>query len=324
MKRKNDTFSQVIVGFFMVAVVLMLGYFTIVISGTDVFSGRNRIPVRIAFDQVGGLKDRDNVMYRGTKVGIVDRVEVTATNLIVVVDIDEAVVLRTGYCITVRNLSMLGGNYLCLEEGLGTPLDLTTTIFRGQTPTDWMQDVSKIAKNLKEFTSRPEINSIVTNVEAASGQVRQFMEKANAVANKADALMARIERGEGTAGKLLSSDDTVYTDLKSTLANAKSISEKLNREKMYDDLAAGIAAFRKAAEGVDVKETVAKANNLLDQLNAVSTDIKSGKGSLGKLAQDPALYNELDGLIRDCRQVIDNFRDTTPISTFSSLAVGAF
>ena len=28
--------------------------------------------------------------------------------------------------------------------------------------------------------------------------------------------------------------------------------------------------------------------------------------------------------VRDMRQVIDNYRDTTPISTFSSLAIGGF
>lgn len=35
------------------------------------------------------------------------------------------------------------------------------------------------------------------------------------------------------------------------------------------------------------------------------------------------MYDEIDGIIRDARQVLDNYRDTTPISTFSSLATGA-
>ena len=39
---------------------------------------------------------------------------------------------------------------------------------------------------------------------------------------------------------------------------------------------------------------------------------------------DAILYDEVNGLVRDIRQVIDNYRDTTPISTFSSLALGAF
>lgn len=69
MKRKNETFSQAVVGLFMIVVLLLLAYFTIVISGVDVLAGRHRVPVRISFAHVGGTKARDNVMYRGTKVG---------------------------------------------------------------------------------------------------------------------------------------------------------------------------------------------------------------------------------------------------------------
>ena len=80
----------------------------------------------------------------------------------------------------------------------------------------------------------------------------------------------------------------------------------------------------KAAEGFDAKDTMAKANSLLDSLNAVAADLRDGNGTLGRLVNDPGLYDEVNGLVRDVRQVIDNYRDTTPISTFSSLAIGAF
>ena len=76
--------------------------------------------------------------------------------------------------------------------------------------------------------------------------------------------------------------------------------------------------------GVDVKATVARANTLLENLNAFALDLKEGKGTIGRLAQDPKLYDEVNALMHDVRQVIDNYRDTTPITTFSSLAAGAF
>jgi len=329
MKRKNETFSQALVGLFMITVLLLLGYFTIVISGVDVLSGRNRVPVRIAFSQVGGLKERDNVMYRGTKVGAIERVEVTASNLVVVAMVDDKVVLRTGYSASVCNLSMLGGYYLKLEEGVGEPLPLTTA-FVGLPPTDWMQDVAKIARNINEITSRPEIKAMVTNFNAMAVRAR-------AIAEKADAVMSRIERGEGSVGRLLSKDDTGYRDIQETAAGSKAmvasatkafdnvtaITDGLKDEKTLEDLRAGIAAFRKAAEGLDSKDLMVKAGALADNLNAVALKLKNGEGSLGRLVNDPKAYDELNGLIKDCRQVLDNFRDTTPISTFSSLATGA-
>lgn len=335
--RKSEAFTQGVVGVFMLTVLLLMGYFTIVISGVDVLSGRHRVPVRVAFSQVGGLKDRDNVMYRGTKVGVVERVEVTPSNLVVTARIDSNVILREGYSATVCSLSMLGGTYLRLDEGEGESLDLETTLFRGVTPTDWMEDLRQIASTVNGFVSGPEIGVIVTNAVEASEKAREFAEdakrmaddvkafidKANHFADKAVAVADRVERGEGMVGKLLSSDDTVYDDFKETMANAKEISAKVNRDKMFDDLEAGIAAFRKAAEEFDAKGMSEKGAALLADLGVVAERLKNGEGTLGRLSSDPELYEEVKGLMKDVRQVVDNYRDTTPISTFTSLATGA-
>ena len=340
MKRKNDAIAHATVGFFIVALTALLAYFTIVVSGVDVLAGRSRRPVKIVFDEVGGLKERDSVMFKGTKVGSVESIEVTPSNLVVTAVVDEKVLLRKGCSATVSSMSVLGGNYLQLEEGSGEPVGPNDGPLVGVTPTDWMKDVSRIAKNLRDLTDRIEIEGIVTNLEAASASVRNVLQ--------------RIENGEGLVGRLVSSDDEVYNDLKSavsnanavaahlnrssiydnldaTLANAKTISEKLSRQSLYDDLDAAIADFRKtcgsvekAADGIDLKGTTARADELLENLHEVAARLRRGEGTLGKLTSDDALYKEVEGLVRDVRQVIDNYRDTTPISTFTSLATGAF
>ena len=354
-KRKNDAFSEAIVGLFMLAVLALLAYFTIVISGVDVLQGRAKVRISVVFPEVGGLKDHDSVMYRGTKVGTVDRIVLSPTNLTVVAEVDHDVVLRTGCRIAVCNLSMLGGNYLLLEEGLGEVQPLAGTTFVGERPTDWMRDVSNIAKNLNDFTSGGELKAIVANFEATSEQIRTLVERIargegtvgkllstndtiyaelqETVAN-ASALTARVRRGEGTVGKLLSTDDTVYADLQKTLANAAEVSERLKRgeglvgrllaadDPLYANLDGAIADFRKACASMDFAETKARAEKLLENLDAVAAKMRAGEGTLGKLVNDDALYGEVQGLTRDVRQVMDNFRDTTPISTFGSLIMG--
>ena len=65
--KRKDSFSEAIVGVFMLAVLALLVYFTIVVSGVDVFGGRSMVEARVTFTDVGGLKEQDNVMYRGTK-----------------------------------------------------------------------------------------------------------------------------------------------------------------------------------------------------------------------------------------------------------------
>lgn len=343
-KRKSEAFNEAVVGVFMVVVVLLLAYFTIVISGVDIVKGDQKVPVSVVFDQVGGLKTHDNVLYRGTKVGKVEKVEVTPSNLVVRASVDRNVILRAGYRITVCNLSMLGGNFLLLEEGEGERQPLEDTLFRGETPTDWMRDVSSVAQNLRRLTEMAEVKTIVTNVAAVSEKANDFMARARVIAEKAETVVARVERGEGTVGKLLSSDSSAYDELKATIDEAKgavvearasfaevkgaftevrSLAGKLNRDETVENLHAGVAAFRKAAEGLDLTNAVAKAEALLVNLNDVALKLKNGEGTLGRLATDSELYESLNGLIKDARQVLDNYRDTTPITTFSSLATGA-
>ena len=360
--RRSDSFSEAIVGLFMLAVLALLVYFTIIISGVDVFQGRRKVYANVTFADVGGLKDHDNVMYRGTKVGDVERITLGPDEVKVTIEVDRDVVLRENCRISVCNLSMLGGNYLLLEEGEGEVMPLETTAFRGETPTDWMRDVSTIAKNINELTSSGELKSIVTNFEAASVSVKN--------------VAARVERGEGTLGKLLSSDESLYSDIKSAVADLTSIVSGLREGKgtvgkllsddgtMYDDLgrtlanAAEIAerlkngegfvgrllakddpiygkfdeavtAFRDASNSFNAndvmsgaKGVIEGAGKLVDNLNAVAEKLKSGEGTIGRLVQEEELYDEIKGLTKDARQVLDNFRDTTPISTFGSLIMG--
>ena len=328
-------FSEAIVGLFMIAVLSLLVYFTVVISGVDVLKGRQKVIASVAFSSVGGLKDHDNVMYRGTKVGGVEGVEVTPSNLIVRIEIDQSVVLRESYRISVCSLSMLGGQFLKLEEGEGEIVGLTDGILHGEPPTDWMQDVARIAKNLKDLTENDSVHVIITNVEATSASARTIAE--------------RLERGEGTLGKLLSSDDTVYGDLtnavadaKTMLANASEISERIKNGEgtvgrllssdsdLYVDLKDAVASFKKACEQIKLPETLDKdvseimdgANKLVANLTEVSEKLKNGEGTLGQLTSESEMYDEVQGLLKDVRQVLDNYRDTTPISTFGSLIMG--
>lgn len=332
-RRKSGMFSDLITGIFMLGVMALLVYFTIIISGVDLFNGKEKVDAKVVFDQVGGLKDHDNVMYRGTKVGTVDRIILGDREVTVVMNIDKDVTLREGYTIRVQSMSLLGGNLLVLEEGAGNALDLTSTLFRGQTPTDWMKDVQDITANLNRIASSGEIEATIGNLKEATAKV--------------NTVMAKIERGEGTVGKLMN-DETVYNDLKDTVANAKEVSAdlkglktvianaeeitaKLKDDKYYEQLDQGLQAFRKACESLDfgeglkadVAEITGKASELVDTLNIVATRLEKGEGTLGKLAADETLYNEVNGLIRDMRTVIDNYRDTTPITTFGSLATGA-
>ena len=373
-KKRSDVFAETIVGIFMAAVLALLVYFTIVISGVDILVGHTKVPMKVEFADVGGLKDRDSVMYRGMKVGVIDHIDLSKTNVVMTVRVTSDVVLREGYRISVASLSLLGGNYLLLEEGAGKPLPLETTLFRGEPPTDWMRDIGRIASSVGDLMSDGGIKSIVTNIEAVAaklnvvvtrvergeGTVGKLLSSDETVYNdlkdtisSAKAVAGRLERGEGTVGKFLSSDETVYNDIKDTVASAKAVAGRLERgegtigklvssdDTVYQDLKASLGNLRDVTEKLkDGKGLLGKltqdeklsadASTMIEKLAAASTDLatvasrlEKGEGTLGKLSADSKLYDEVTALLKDVRQIIDNYRDTTPISTFGSLIGGA-
>ena len=409
MKKNSDVFGELVVGVFMVAVLALLAYFTIVISGVDLLVGREKVPVTISFSDVGGLKERDNVVYRGMKVGTVERIALAPSNILVTAAIDREVVLRENNLITVASVSLLGGNYLTLEEGSGEPLPLTGTVFRGVPPVDWIRDLGAIARSLNDLTSQGSLKNIVTNFEAMSedlkkvvsriergegtvgrllstdesvfkdlkdavGGARRTFDEAAAIASRLErgegtlgkllstndtvyadirrtmsnvaAISERVERGEGAVGQLLSTNDTVYADLKRMMANAAEISDRLERgegvvgklvskdEAVWEDLKKAVANIRETSERLKREDSLLgrvtgdgqlaeDASRLVANLKAVSERLEKGEGTLGKLTAESALYDEVSALVKDVRQIVDNYRDTTPITTFGSLATGA-
>ena len=366
-RRRGDFFQEAVVGLFMLAVFALLGYFTIIISGVDVFGGGKKTAISLTFPDAGGLKRHDNVIYRGTKVGSVREIELHDGGVTVTAEISDDVVMRSGYVASIESLSLLGGNYLLLEEGKGDPLPLEGTVFKGRPPADWMREIGSIARNINEITGDGSIRSIVTNFQG--------------VAERANAVMARIERGEGSIGKLLSTNDQLYVDLASTLSDASKIAGRLERgestlgkllstnDQLYADLASTVsdasAIARRLEKGegtlgrllssddtvyADLARTMANAAKIsdrlergegtlggllstndamfaslrrtVDNLETVTGRMAAGEGTLGKLSKESQLYDDASALLIDARQVLDNYRDTTPISTFGSLILG--
>ena len=62
----------------------------------------------------------------------------------------------------------------------------------------------------------------------------------------------------------------------------------------------------------------------LANLNAITDKINHGEGTLGLLVNDESLYLEVKQVIGDIRATVDEMRETSPIVTFSSIFFGAF
>ena len=223
--------------------------------------------------------------------------------------------------------------------------------------------IDDIRTSLNEGGIRTNIEAIVEDIRVVTGNIRSgqgtighllstndvfYSDLASTVSNIA-AIAARVERGEGTVGRLLSSDETPYNQLTNFVNSLYLIGERVERgegmigrllssdETSYNQLTNFVASLDSI--GTRLKEGEGAIGRLLSPDDPLATDLadtvhnlkvitdrlERGEGLLGQLMTDDGeVGKEVNGILKDGRDLIDDYRETSPVSTFSSIFFGAF
>lgn len=323
---------EVVVGLFVVMILLGLVYFTFAISGGD--WGKEQYRVTIRFSDVMGLRERDSVVARGMPVGEVEALNLGGDSDCVEVGVvlHKKLRIREGYSVTVVSTSILGGRLVEIDEGPEeNPLLDDISVLEGEDPHDLMSDAAEL------------VNAAKNGLAGEDGVIEALRRSAVRI----DEVSERLSKGEGTLGRLLSDDDTLYEDISSMVASIKVVAKRLEDgkstigrllaedDKLYRDLADTVAALKSTAQRLNGGEsTVGKLladdaklyNDLaagIASLKNVAKRIENGEGMLGKLTTDDKLYEEIEGTVSELRATIEDVRETTPITTFTSVFFGA-
>jgi phospholipid/cholesterol/gamma-HCH transport system substrate-binding protein len=327
MKFKKQVFIESMVGLFSFAVIAALFLLTVVLSRDSLF--RRSQPVVVEFKSVMGLRVGDTVSARGVTVGKVKEIRLKRSGVHVHALLDMPIHLREDYRVEVMPTSVLGGRYLNIHEGTLDKDPIPTPKLLAGSPSDDLIDAAtQTVVEIREAlnggiledlqASMAQIRSIATRLgegegligrlltdDALYGDIQQIVANVRQVSDQ-------IAQGEGTLGKLLT-DDTLYADAQATAANLRQVTDSVAKGEgalgqllsddnaMGEDLAATLASFR-----------------------AISESIAKGEGTIGKLVSDEELYVEFKALVREGRAAVDDIRETSPITTFTSIFFGAF
>jgi phospholipid/cholesterol/gamma-HCH transport system substrate-binding protein len=307
-KYKKDLSIEVLVGLFMFIILIALGVFTIVLSRQNLF--QEKYPLTVEFDQVGGLREGDQVFLRGTKVGVIKSTYIDENKVVVKTDLEVPVEFRKGYKVEVVASSMLGGKLMKIYEG---PLDAEKlppdTPIIGEEPIDILDELGIAVAGIKDMANevaagKGTLGKLISD-ETMYEQLQGTLENLHRVSE-------RLVNGQGTVGKLLSEDDTLYQDLKDAMANLRETTAKIN---------AGEGMLGKLLSDQQLSDDVmASAANL----RSITDKINTGGGTLGKLVEDDQIYMEAQKLLEELRAAIDDMRETSPVTTFSTIFFGAF
>lgn len=358
--------NDLIVGLFVFLVFLGLGLFTIVLSGMSFF-GEGGTTLFVKFDRVGGLRRHDSVIVRGMPVGQVKSLFLKEDGVLVTLALTQPIVIRKGYHVRAESTSLLGGMQLVLDTGDGEKISCSEkNPLLGLPPENVMDSandlIGDIRTSLNEGGIRTNLEAIIEDIRVVTGNLRSgqgtlgrllstneafYADLASTVSNIAT-IAARVERGEGTVGRLLSSDETPYNQLTNFVNSLYLIGERVERgegmvgkllssdETSYNQLTNFVAnldaigARVNAGEGAIGRLLSADdplASDLADtvhNLKVITDRLERGEGLLGQLMSDDGeVGKQVNGLLKDGRDMLDDFRETSPVSTFSSIFFGA-
>lgn len=284
---------EVMVGAFIMMILLALGFFTIILSQDNVFT--KNYEYSVVFNHVTGLIKGDKVYVHGVDVGRVKSLDIRPDGVHALLVLDYQARLREDYAISVRSSSILGGKFVDIAEGSqDRPLLAEGTEIHGKGPVDFIAELTATVQKVRDALDE---GGVLGNLEQTMANVREISDK--------------LKKGEGTVGRLLT-DDAMYFELRQVSSNLAVISERVAQgegtlgkllskdDQLYQDLSAAVAA-----------------------LKDVATSISSGEGTLGKLAKDDQLYKQLNELLGEARAAIDDLRETSPVTSFSSVFFGA-
>jgi phospholipid/cholesterol/gamma-HCH transport system substrate-binding protein len=150
-------------------------------------------------------------------------------------------------------------------------------------------------------SSVKQVNGMLTDINNGRGSLGKLLNddtlynRASATIDKLNTVADNVNHGQGTIGKLIQ-DPSLYDNANQTLAKANSLMDGINRGE------GGLGMMAKD------KEFAKKLNSLVTNLSTISEELQAGKGSAGKLLKDPALYNNVDNLLLESRNLVAAIR----------------
>lgn len=322
MPRSNQTvtFSQLRVGIFMLAALLVTGFLILNSSGSfNPFEKKMRLKAR--FVSADGLHAGADVQLAGVSIGKVEDVkflppDAPGERIEATLSVSEqfenkpiSELIRTDSTAQLVATSVLGNDKLInITPGTskGTPVDdnavLASSAAVGLNEltaagTDVLGKLNKLAGPANEILNKANNGEgtlgRLINDERLYEDLDGAVSETRATMTKLQTTIERLNRGEGSAGKLLN-DPTLYNNLNKTVTQLESISSDIragrgSAGKFVNDDALYLETRNAVTE---LKLSAQKISSIADDVKLITGDIREGKGTAGKLFRDEQFYDE--------------------------------
>jgi phospholipid/cholesterol/gamma-HCH transport system substrate-binding protein len=279
-------------GVAVVVIIVMFFFGFNFLKGQNLFDGNSRY-FQVEYRKIGGLTKSSPVTINGLKVGKVDKIQFNKTavkrgQLIVRFSIDNDFEFSKKSIVKIYSPNPLAGSNLAIipsyDGGVAVSGDTLQGVMEESLFTSIGERLDPIQNKLEHvIVSADSLFRNINNVLDAKTQ--------KSLRNSVKTLEYTLLDVRKTVKSVNSVLDSSALDLKETVRNTKYITENLS--KVSDTLA-----------NANLGKVIKDAEIILVTVNSLLTGIDQGKGTLGKLVNDDAMYTNLTNVSKELEMLL--------------------
>lgn len=293
--------NQAKVGIFATAavVIFVLGFYFL--KGTNLFERSN--VYYAVYDRIDGLYKSNLVEINGFpvgKVGGMERDNVTG-KIVVRIDLDKdlkipdtdstvAILVSTDFFGTKKIKLFFGQSSTYLKDG-----DTINTSFKSDLTERLGDQIDPIMGDVKR---------LVPTLDSTVFAIRQLFNE-----NNPKSIYTTLAQVNIALQKISLILDDNRGSLKNTIGNLESLTGNIEKNNaQISNIINNFSSLSDSLKQANLKQTIENLNVTIAQLNGVVTDINQGKGTLGKLVKDDALYASIDTAVSNLNVLVKDVK----------------
>jgi phospholipid/cholesterol/gamma-HCH transport system substrate-binding protein len=156
--------------------------------------------------------------------------------------------------------------------------------------------IAAVEQNLSEMISQ-KITPITENVDTALVNLNILIRKFQSMSNSIDATLVNLRNTSSTLNTTLEQNQSAIAGISS---NLRTLSASLNDPQTgVKPMLGKFNSFADTLSNMQLARTVERTNQSINNLNQMLTRINQGDGTIGKLAKNDSLYNNLNQFASD-------------------------
>lgn len=277
-----------------IVILIIIGFFWgfNFLKGHDLLDGKART-FRVEYKKIGGLTKASSVTLNGLRVGqvsdiVFDERVATRGHLIVTFKVENDFEFSKNSVVRIYSPNPLAGSSLAIIPNYEGEPAVTGDTLQGEMEESLF---TSIGERLDPLQSK--LEKVLVGADSVFKRVNQVLDQNTT--NSIKRSITDIELTIADMRNVIASTNSILNDnadgLNKTLKNASKISEDL--AKVTDTLA-----------NANIGEIMRKTEIALASVNSMLDGMDKGKGTFGKLMNDPALYNNLTSMSKELDELL--------------------